>query len=311
MQLIGKETVIRPCVATIGSFDGVHRGHRLVIQQTVSQARQRGLDAVVITFPNHPLQVLRPHFQPQMLSPTEEKVQMLQQTDIDKVALIPFTPELAQMPARTFMQTVLKEQLQVQVLILGYDNHFGSDRKGFADNIQYGKDLGIEVIQAAPLLDEQGGTADAGQPFSSTTIRQSLLVGDVATANRMLGYCYNLQGIVVKGFQNGRKLGYPTANLQVGANKLIPENGVYLVHTDHGFGMLNIGTRPTLHNGRQRSIEVHIFDFDTNLYGQNLRIELLHHLRKEQEFASLEALHRQLTADEQACRALAQMHTKH
>ena len=309
---MGKDNTIRPCVATIGTFDGVHRGHQFVVQQVVNQARERGLDAVVLTFPNHPLQVLRENFQPQMLTLSDEKERLLQQTGADRVVLMDFTKELAGMTARDFMQTILKERLNARVLLMGYDNHFGHDRLSFADCQQCGQTLGIEVIGCEEY--------HIGESISSTTIRQALLSGDVETANSLLGYPYSLQGEVVQGFQNGRKLGYPTANLQVNPAKLIPENGAYLVRCLFSaansqlstfnfqfstfFGMLNVGTRPTLHNGRQRSIEVHLFDFDGDLYGQTLTLELLHHLRKEQEFDTLEALQQQFSADEAQCRTL-------
>lgn len=295
------------CVATIGTFDGVHRGHRYVVDQVVNLSRQRGLDAVVVTFADHPLQVLRKGVTPQLLTLKEEKVELLEGTGIDRVALLDFTPELAQMSAYEFMQQVLVKRLGVKVLLVGYDNHFGHDRRGFQDCVGYGKELGMEVV-ACDCLTAEGD-------ISSTAVRNALLDGDIEAANDMLGYPYSLQGKVVAGFQNGRKMGYPTANLQVDAKKLIPENGVYLVKTtDEGeqdlghepltplFGMLNIGTRPTLHNGRQQSIEVHLFDFEGNLYGQTLRIHLLHHLRKEREFDSLSALEAQLRQDERECR---------
>jgi len=320
MQVVGKDNTTRPCVATIGTFDGVHRGHQFVVQQVVNQAHERGLDAVVLTFPNHPLQVLnQPSTLNCQLSTANEKTALLQKTGIDKVVLMDFTPELAQMSAQEFMRTILKEQLNVQVLLMGYDNHFGHDRTGFEDCQHDGKELGIEVIGCEELMSEQR--------ISSTAIRQALLSGDVDTANTLLGYHYALQGEVVQGFQNGRKLGYPTANLQVNPCKLIPENGAYLVRCNlpaHNsqlsidsvelkvlnsqpfFGMLNVGTRPTLHNGQQRSIEVHLFDFDGDLYGQTITIELLHHLRKEQEFATIEALQQQLATDEEQCRRLLQ-----
>ena len=320
MQVVGKDNTTRPCVATIGTFDGVHRGHQFVAQQVVSQARERGLDAVVLTFSNHPSQVLnQPSTLNCQLSTADEKTALLQKTGIDKVVLMDFTPGLAQMSAQEFMRTILKEQLNVQVLLMGYDNHFGHDRTGFEDCQHDGKELGIEIIGCEELMSEQR--------ISSTAIRQALLSGDVDTANTLLGYHYALQGEVVQGFQNGRKLGYPTANLQVNPCKLIPENGAYLVrcnlpalnsqlsidsvelkvlNSQPFFGMLNVGTRPTLHNGQQRSIEVHLFDFDGDLYGQTITIELLHHLRKEQEFATIEALQQQLATDEEQCRRLLQ-----
>ncbi|MCH5174826.1 MAG: bifunctional riboflavin kinase/FAD synthetase [Prevotellaceae bacterium] len=299
MKIIGKDCSIRPCVATIGSFDGVHLGHRFVIRQVVEQARSEGLEAVVVTFANHPLQVLRKSFVPQMLSPEEEKVSLLKETGIDKIVVIEFTRDLSVLSAREFMRSVLKEQIGVKTLLVGYDNHFGHDCKGYSDYVEYGKELDIKVMDIAPFSPAEGCRA-----LSSTAIRNALLTGDIKTANALLGYSYFLQGSVVRGFQNGRRLGYPTANMQVNSLKLIPENGVYLVRSDMGFGMLNIGTRPTLHNGTERSIEVHLFDFQDDLYDTTMRIEILHHLRKEREFGSLEALKRQLAEDERECRAL-------
>ena len=285
----------QPCVATIGSFDGVHLGHLHVISQVVCQARMRGLGSRIVTFPNHPLQVLRPDFHPQVLSPVDEKLALLKGTGIDHVSLIEFTPELARMTAKEFMKSVLKEKYHVAVLLIGYDNHFGCDRRrGLADYQRDGRQLGIEVLPCDELA---GG-------FSSTAIRQALCSGDIANANRLLGHRYTLWGKVVEGFQNGRSLGYPTANLQLHPQKLIPQNGAYLVSTPYGHGMLNIGSRPTFHNGSERSIEVHIFDFDDNLYGSSLRVELMHRLRGEREFSSTEELKAQLQQDEQTCRQL-------
>ena len=300
MKILGKDCSIRPCVATIGSFDGVHRGHQFVVQQVINQAHRQGLEAIVVTFSNHPLQVLRTDFVPQMLSPEEEKISLLQQTGIDKVAVLEFTEGLSLLTAQEFMRNVLKEQIGVKTLLIGYDNHFGHDRKGFPDYVEYGRELGIEVMDIEPFSPDNGCGI-----LSSTAIRNALTTGDIATANALLGYSYFLQGQVVRGFQNGRRLGYPTANLQVNPLKLIPENGVYLVKSNVGFGMLNIGTRPTLHNGTERSIEVHLFDFQGYLYDTTMKIEILHHLRKEREFGSLEELKRQLAEDEQRCRALA------
>lgn len=274
-----------------------------MVRQVVNHARQRGLDATVVTFPNHPMQVLKSDFHPQLLTLAEEKTALLKKTEIDKVALIPFTNELAQMDAYSFMRTILKEQLQVEVLLVGHDNHFGHDHKNFEDYRLYGKDLGIELIKCQEL------TTSTQTSFSSTEARQALLQGDLQTANSILGYPYHMQGRVVKGFQNGRKIGYPTANLQVHPHKLIPMNGAYLVSCQLSalnpptlFGMVNIGTRPTLHNGKQRSIEVHIFDFEGNLYGTSLQISLLHRLRQEQEFDTLNALRLQLARDEKDSR---------
>lgn len=291
VRVIGKQPVIRPCVATIGSFDGVHQGHLHVIGQVISQAQKQGFDAMIVTFSNHPRQVLRPQFATQLLTTQEEKEMLLLETGVDRVTMMEFTTKLSQMTAREFMHNILKE-LQVKTLLIGYDNRFGHDGKGYADYVEYGKECGIEVVECE----------EWGEAHSSTMVREALRAGQVEKANSILGYNYSLLGTVTSGFQNGRKIGYPTANLQVDAQKLIPQNGAYIAKTSLGYGMLNIGTRPTLHNGVQRSIEVHIFDFDGDLYGKSLKIELLQRLRGEQKFASMEALRHQLEEDEQACR---------
>lgn len=296
MEIIGKDIKNKGCVATIGSFDGVHRGHQFVVSQVISKAKQQRLASLVVTFPNHPLQVLRPELSVQMLTTADEKRDLLIHTGVDAVALLPFTMELSQLTAFEFMKEILSKLLNVKVLIIGYDNHFGNDGKTFDDYVEYGKTLGIEVLLNKELQSKQ--------KISSTVIRKALLAGDMETANTCLGRNYTMQGTVVPGFQNGRKLGYPTANLQVDEHKVIPENGVYLVNTDYGYGMLNIGTRPTLANGTQKSIETNIFDFEGDLYNKPLTIQVLHHLRSERTFSSLEALQGQLAEDERLCREM-------
>lgn len=296
MQVIGKTENMKACVATIGTFDGVHRGHQYVLEQVVGMAHEKGLDAVVVTFANHPLCVLRPEVRPQMLTLEHEKVELLRAAGMDRVVLLDFTEELARMSAFDFMRVVLRERLDVEVLMIGYDNYIGHDHKGFDECARYGETLGMEVKGCDELRAENG--------ISSTEIRRALQEGNVGDANRLLGYSYFLQGNVIEGFHNGRRLGYPTANLQVDADKLIPKNGAYFVRTAYGFGMLNVGTRPTLHNGRQRSIEVHVFDFADSLYGKPMRMDLLCWLRGEQEFDSLESLQEQLEMDERKCRGL-------
>ena len=296
MQVISKDKITKACVATIGTFDGVHQGHRHVLEQVVGLAQKKGLDAVAVTFANHPLCVLRPEVKPQMLTLENEKAELLKLAGVNRVVLLDFTEDLARMSALDFMRVVLKERLNVKVLMIGYDNHIGHDHKGFDECSQYGEALGIEVRGCDELR--------MGNGISSTEIRRALQEGKVEAANRLLGYSYFLQGEVVEGFQNGRKLGYPTANLQVAANKLVPKNGAYFVKTEYGYGMLNVGTRPTLHNGKQRSIEVHVFDFEESLYGKSMRMELLCWLRGEREFDSLQSLQEQLEDDERECRSL-------
>ena len=282
-------------VSTIGSFDGVHRGHQYVVQQVMERARALGLRSMVVTFPNHPLKVLRPDFKAQLLSTAEEKTELLQATGVDTIAMIPFTEALSQLTAREFMQHILKEQLNVRVLVIGYDNHFGHDHKSFLDYVEYGKELGIEVVHNNELPGEE--------KVSSTTIRNALMEGDTDTATRVLGHPYYIRGKVVSGFHIGRKIGFPTANIEVDTDKLIPADGAYCVRAEgYGYGMMNIGHRPTLDNGPQRSIEVHLFDCDADLYGEQLKLEFVQFLRPERKFETIDELIAQLERDKKECR---------
>lgn len=294
MRIIGKDISGKACVATIGSFDGVHQGHRFMVSQVMEQAKMRGLASLVVTFSNHPLKVLRPDFQPQLLTLTEEKVELLQETGVDGISLLEFTKELSQLSAREFMQKILKQQLNVEVLIIGYDNHFGHDHKSFEDYVEYGKELGITVLQNTEL--------QADFKASSTVVRNALNEGDITTANKVLGYSYYIKGKVINGFHIGRKIGFPTANIEVDADKLIPKNGVYCVKALGHIGMMNIGFRPTLDNGPQRSLEVHLLDFYGDLYGDEIKIEFLHFLREERKFENIDQLQQQLKLDEKECR---------
>lgn len=314
-----------PSVATIGFFDGVHLGHRHLIQQVQAEAQSRGMSSLVVTFAEHPLKTIRPGWIPQLLTTTEEKVSLLSDTAIDSAALLCFDKAMQMMSAEEFMRDVLLNIYNVRVLLIGYDHHFGHNREeGFEDYVRYGKEMGIEVIQntqfdlPSDISVSDQTSASASTPSltpSSTLARTSLLSGDVATANAILGYDYFLRGKVVEGFQNGRKLGYPTANLCADAEKLIPANGVYLVkvsgnmtHSEEKeiahYGMLNIGTRPTLDNGDARSIEVNIFDFDQNIYEQEITLQFLRFIRHERKFNDLARLQAQLAEDESVCRSI-------
>ncbi len=287
-------------VATIGFFDGVHLGHKCLIAQVKEEAMRRGMQSLLVTFGNHPLKVIRTDFKPLLLNTIEEKIALLAESGTDSIAVLDFDKKQSMMSAREFMEKVLRDVYNVRMLLIGYDHHFGHNREeGFEDYVRFGKEIGIEVVQAKPLQLEEGITP------SSTFIRKALQNGDVDTANAILGYPYFIEGTVVGGFQNGRKLGFPTANLDVEAEKLVPATGVYLVRVGNShYGMLNIGIRPTLDNGDTRSIEVNIFDFRDNIYSQQLRLEFLTFIRQEQKFSSIEQLQEQLEKDEQVCRSL-------
>ena len=287
-----------PTVATIGFFDGVHLGHRFLIQQVKVAATQTGWQSSIITFPVHPRQVIQSDFQPQLLSSPEEKIELLASTGVDNCILLPFTRELSQLTAYEFMQ-LLYDKYKVRMLVIGYDHRFGHNRaETFEDYCRYGRELGIHIMQASAYTQEQ-------DKVSSSAIRRALQTGDIRTATKFLGYHYYLEGTVVDGYKVGRKIGFPTANLRVDfPNKLIPSIGVYAVYVyvngEKHKGMLNIGYRPTINNGTDLSIEVHILDFQGDIYHQKMRIEFIDFLRPEEKFNSVDELVLQMQKDKVA-----------
>lgn len=290
------------CVATIGSFDGVHRGHQCLLRQVRHIADERGLGAMAITFGTSPKRVLGMVDAPQLNS-IDERTTLLRQSGMDEVTLLDFTPQMAAMSARDFMQQILKGQLHVAILVIGYDHRFGHGRtEGFDDYVRYGKEIGIEVIRGEVCTDDD-------KPISSTRIRRLLEEGKVNDATQLLGYQYRLHGEVISGYQEGRKIGFPTANLCPScSDKLIPADGVYavrvVVNRNNYLGMLNIGYRPTMNNGQERSIEVHILNFKGDLYGKDIMVEFVHRLRDERTFANLDELTEQLRKDKERVREL-------
>ena len=291
------QQAITPTVATIGFFDGVHLGHRHLINQVKLAASQCGWYSSIITFPVHPRQVIQSDYQPQLLSSPEEKIELLASTGVDNCILLPFTRELSQLTAWEFMQ-LLYDKYKVRMLVIGYDHRFGHNRaETFEDYCRYGRELGIHIMQATAYTQEQ-------DKVSSSAIRRALLSGNVSTAQKYLGYNYFLEGTVVDGYKVGRKIGFPTANLQVDfPNKLIPSTGVYAVHvhvaSQQWNGMLNIGHRPTINNGTDLSIEVHILDFQGDIYNQKMRIEFIEFLRPETKFNSVDELVLQIQKDKE------------
>ena len=289
-------------VATIGFFDGVHRGHCSLLSQVVRQAAQRNRQSTVVTFDIHPRQLVNPDFQPLLLTTLDEKLQLLSRQGIDRVAVLHFDEQMASLSARDFMSVVLSRQLNVDTLVLGYDSRFGHGRTaGFADYEAYGRSMGIDVLRATPLL------SDDGAPVSSSLVRNLLLSGNIAQANDALGRRYSLTGNVVDGFHEGRRLGFPTANLALAdRQRLVPGMGVYAVWAElAGCGepmpaMMNIGTRPT-YNGCSQTLEVHIIGYEGDLYGQDVTVTFAERIRSEQPFDSPSALASQLQVDRKAC----------
>ena len=299
---IEKTRMLLKSVATIGVFDGVHAGHQQVINRVVSDAKFHHLASMVITFDRHPRQLFDPQFRPQLLTTQQEKEQEIERLGVDFLVVLPFTKELAALSARDFMAQVLKERLNVKMLQVGYDNRFGHDStEGIDDYRRYGDELGIMVYKGI-RLDFQGYHV----PVCSSNIRSLIAEeGEVDTANMFLGRNYELSGKVMPGEHIGHQLGFPTANLEPDDPfKVIPASGVYGVWATVGDSqkplpaMMNIGTRPTF-DGRNRTLEVNIFDFDGDLYGQTVRISFLFRLREERKFESPEALVAQLQKDKE------------
>lgn len=295
---------VKPCVATIGFFDGVHRGHRFLIERLKEDAKAAGLESTVITFERHPRQVLSSDYQPKLLTTFEEKRLLLSRTGVDNRAVLQFDRQMAQMTAREFMERVLAGLLNVKRLYIGYDHRFGHNREeGFEDYVRYGRELGIEVLQNTAFDLE-------GVNVSSSVIRSFLQEGEVEMAARCLGYPYFVSGKVMPGVQEGRKLGFPTANIEVTAEKLIPASGVYAVTARlEGSAalkpaMMNIGTRPTFGENEQ-TLEVHILDFEDNIYGKELLVSFDRRLRGERKFRSAEDLADQLRKDAEEVRHIA------
>ena len=293
-------------VATIGVFDGVHAGHQLLIRMVREEARSRGLCPMVITFDRQPRQVLDPTFHPQVLTTLEEKEAIIASLGVETLVVLPFTKDLAALTARDFMQQVLRQQLQVQTLITGYDNRFGRNRaEGFDDYVRYGQELGMQVLRGDKEL-----MADGSCAVSSSVIRQLLAEeGRVDLMPQCLTRQYQLSGQVMPGEHIGHQLGFPTANLEpLSADKLIPAPGVYAVWATLEDGqrraaMMNIGMRPTF-EGKRQTLEVNILDFEGNLYGQQVTIAFVTRLREEQRFSSPEALVAQLKEDKERVRKI-------
>jgi len=282
-------------VVTIGTFDGVHIGHQKIIEQVVSSAKKEGKKAVLLTFFPHPRMVLQKEATIELINTIDEKAALLAKTGIDYLVIHPFSLTFSRLTALDFVRDILSNQLNTSKLIIGYDHHFGKNREGNLEQLtEYSHLYDFEVVEI-PAQDINDVSV------SSTKIRKALSEKNIKTANKYLGYNFMLTGKVVNGKQLGGTIGFPTANISVKETyKLIPNTGVYVVKSkidnEIVFGMMNIGFRPTI-NGNHQTIEVHFFDFDQNLYHQNLTVEILYFLRDEQKFSSVEKLISQLKID--------------
>lgn len=283
------------CCVTIGSFDGVHKGHISILKNLITEAQHNGLKSVVFTFDPHPRTVLSNSEPLRLLSSTSDKIDTLKKLGVDYLVMYPFDKAFSRLTAEEFVKTILVDGLHTKKIIIGYDHRFGRNRTASIDDlIDFGKTYNFEVAQIqAKQIDSIS--------ISSTKIRTALEEGAISTANSYLGYNYSISGTVISGNQLGRTLGYPTANIKsIDSLKLIPYQGVYIVksYIDHQevFGMMNIGTKPTV-DGTKQTIEVHFFNWNTDLYTKTISIELLHRLRDEQKFDSINDLKVQLQKD--------------
>lgn len=290
---IGK---IKNSIVTQGTFDGVHTGHLKILKSIVTLAKKDNCKSVLLTFNPHPRQILQNNESSiKLLTTFDEKLELLKSTGLDYIVVIPFDKQLSELSAEDFIKKILVDKIGVKTLVVGYDHRFGKNREGkFEDLKHFSNKYNFEVKEIAAFdIDEA--------TVSSTKIRKSLLQGDILTANKFLGWKYFLSGNVYEGKKLGRTIGFPTANINVGNNdKLIPANGVYAVEVKYKNslfgGMMNIGNRPSV-KGAEWSIEVNIFDFDKDIYGQNLTVYFLNKMRDEQKFESIDDLKLQLAKD--------------
>jgi len=282
-------------VATTGTFDGVHLGHRKILNQLVAKAKKVGGESVLLTFSPHPRIVLQPDVELELLSSENEKISLLENTGIDHLIIHPFTREFSRTQSLDFVREFLVNKIGVKHLVIGYDHHFGRNREGSFDHLkEFGPIYGFEVEEIAAFDIDQVNV-------SSTKIRNALAEGNVELANMYLGAPYSISGRVIKGNQIGRTIGFPTANIECDfMQKLLPADGVYAgkLHVNgHTYNaMANLGSRPTI-GSRQRKLEVHCIGTDIDLYESEVRFELYKFLRGIEEFANLEALKKQLEVD--------------
>ncbi|WKL46525.1 bifunctional riboflavin kinase/FAD synthetase [Flavobacterium pectinovorum] len=282
-------------ILTLGTFDGVHIGHKKILERITQNTENGKYESLVLTFFPHPRMVLQEKSEIKLLNTIAEKSKLLEETGIENLVIHPFNESFSRLTAEEFVHSILVDQFHIQKIIIGHDHRFGRNRTANIDDlIAFGAEYGFEVeqISAQEIQDVS---------VSSTKIRKALDEGNITLANEYLGYAYFLSGEVVKGKQLGRTIGFPTANIQIEEDyKKIPKNGVYIVKTfiDNKaiFGMMNIGFNPTV-NGQKQTIEVNLFDFDADIYGQKLEISLLEYIREEQKFGSVDLLKEQLNQD--------------
>jgi len=284
-------------IATIGTFDGIHIGHQKILNSLARFAKENSLKSVVITFDPHPRKVINKKNSIELINTIEEKKEKIKTLGIDYLIVQKFDEKFSETEANKFVE-ILKNNINIEKLIVGYDHRFGKNRNADINDLKkYGKELNFEVIEIDALEIEEVN-------ISSTKIRSAIKDGNIRLTNSYLGYNFFLSGKVVKGHSRGKELGFPTANLKIDEDKIIPKNGVYLVKSkiDHQdiYGMMNIGYNPTFNN-KSKKIETHFFNLNKNLYGKIIKIELLEYIREEKRFETIDDLIQRLKLDREKC----------
>ncbi len=305
------DTIINGSVVTIGMFDGVHLGHTQVIEKCCTQAKSENLKSVLITFSNHPATYFFPNRNLQVLSTVEEKIKLLENTNLDYLIILPFDTVMAEYTASTFVEKILLDKLKCKIIIFGYDNHFGKNREGSPDFIEANYKTKLKSV----VVREKLINSDI---VSSSKIKDLLDEGNILLANQFLGYNYTIESNVIHGNALGRTIGFPTANYDlVNCTKVLPANGVYLtlstIEFSSGYitkyGLTNVGFKPTVSNKLEQTVETYLFDFDSDIYGSKISTKFINRLRSEKKFNSLEELKNQITHDKNsAIQLLTEIH---
>ena len=288
-------------IVTIGTFDGVHLGHQQILKQLIDTSRKSKLKSVLLTFFPHPRMVLQPDISMRLIQTIQEREKALQKTGLDYLVIHPFSTEFSRLSADDYVKQILVEQLNVRKVVVGYDHRFGRNRTASLEDMYHYADIHeFEVIEINAEKIESTAV-------SSTKIRKAIDEGNIELANTYLGHSFTIEGMVIDGDKRGRELSYPTANIALqNPHKIVPKQGVYLVKSKLKgrvvYGMMNIGTKPTF-DTTMPSIEVHFLDWNGDLYGQAVQVELLKWVREERKFSSVEELQTQIQADEQYCRS--------
>ena len=289
-------------ILTIGTFDGVHLGHQKVLERLTNSAIENNLESTVLTFFPHPRTILNPDKPLKLINSVKERTDLLKRSKINNLIIHPFDKSFSELDPEKYVVEILVKKLKAKIILIGYDHKFGKNRTAdISDLKEYGEKYGFKVIEIK--AEEISNIA-----ISSTKIRKAISEGNISTAKKYLGYDFSLSGIIVHGNSIGRTLGFPTANIKVVNNwKLLPKDGVYAVKVfiEHQqfYGMLNIGVRPTIKDD-SHIIEVHIFDFNKDIYNQNIKIEFSERIRGEKKFENLDALKKQLQIDESKCKKI-------